>query len=102
MIIAVILFAVLGVFFGIVGNLGVLRFPDVYTRLHSSAKCSTTTVLSVFIACLLLEGFNPLSGRILVIALFFLLTGPVAAHIIGRLAWKRGVAPWRRRRLPGA
>jgi multicomponent Na+:H+ antiporter subunit G len=100
MILAVAVFVTLGVFFGLVGNLGVLRFPDVYTRLHASAKCSTTTLLSVFIACLILEGFSPLGGRILVIALFFLLTGPVAAHIIARRAWKRGVEPWRRRRLP--
>lgn len=89
-------FLTLGILFGLVGNLGVLRFPDPYTRLHASAKCSTTTVLSVFIAGLLLEGFSVLSGRILVIALFFLLTGPVTAHIIGRRAWKRGLVPWRR------
>jgi len=94
---AVAAFLALGIFFGLVGNLGVLRFPDLYTRLHASAKCSTTTVVSVFIACMLLEGFSVLTGRIVVIALFFLLTGPVTAHIIGRRAWKRGVLPWRRR-----
>jgi multicomponent Na+:H+ antiporter subunit G len=91
-------FLALGVFFGVVGNLGVLRFPDLYTRLHASAKCSTTTVVSIFVACVLIAGFSTLSGRIMVIALFFLLTGPVTAHIIGRRAWKRGVLPWRRRR----
>jgi multicomponent Na+:H+ antiporter subunit G len=93
-------FLALGVFFGLIGNLGVLRFPDVYTRLHASAKCSTTAVVSVFLACVLLEGFSALSGRIAVIALFFLLTGPVTAHIIGRRAWKRGVLPWRRKGTP--
>ncbi|MBN1834774.1 MAG: monovalent cation/H(+) antiporter subunit G [Spirochaetales bacterium] len=98
MIWAVAVFLALGVFFGLVGNLGVLRFPDLYTRLHASAKCSTTTVVSVFIACVLLEGFSILSARIAVIALFFLLTGPVTAHIIGRRAWKRGVLPWRRQK----
>lgn len=101
-VVVVAALAALAVFFGVVGNIGVLRFPDVYTRLHASAKCSTTTVLSLFIACLLLEGFSPLGGRILVICLFFLLTGPVAAHIIGRLAWKRGLPPWRRHRDAGA
>jgi multicomponent Na+:H+ antiporter subunit G len=93
-------FIFLGLFFGLVGNLGVLRFPDLYTRLHASAKCSTTTVVSIFIACVLLGGFSALSGRIAVIALFFLLTGPVTAHIIGRRAWMRGVLPWRRRKKP--
>lgn len=102
MTVAVIAFLGLGVFFGILGNIGVLRFPDVYTRLHASSKCNTTTVLSVLIACLLLEGFSPLSLRILLITLFFLVTGPVTSHIIGRRAWKRGLTPWRRRRTPEA
>jgi multicomponent Na+:H+ antiporter subunit G len=97
---AVAVFLALGIFFGLVGNVGVLRFPDLYTRLHASAKCSTTTVVSIFIACLLLKGFSAISGRIIVIALFFLLTGPVTAHIIGRRAWKRGLLPWRRKRAP--
>ncbi len=87
-----------GIFFGILGNIGVLKFPDVYTRLQASSKCGITSVFSIFIACMLLKGFTPMSGRILVIALFFLVTGPVTTHIIGRRAWKRGVLPWRRKR----
>ena len=90
-------FLALGIFFAIMGNIGVLKFPDVYTRLNASSKCNTTSVISVFIACLIMQGFSAMSGRILVIALFFLLTGPVTSHIIGRRAWKRGILPWRRR-----
>ena len=90
-------FLLLGIYFAIMGNIGVLRFPDVYTRLNASSKCNTTAVISVFIACLILQGFSAMSGRILVITLFFLLTGPVTSHIIGRRAWKRGILPWRRR-----
>ena len=87
----------LGIFFAVVGNIGVLRFPDVYTRIHASSKCSTTAVISVIIACLILKGLSAMSLRILVIAFFFLLTAPVTSHIIGRRAWKRGVLPWRKR-----
>lgn len=86
----------LGLFFAVVGNLGVLRFPDVFTRLHASSKCSTTSVLSILAGCMIIAGFDPMTGRILVIALFFLVTGPVAGHIIGRSAWVRGQVPWRR------
>ena len=77
------------------GNIGVLRFPDVYTRLHASSKCSTTSVLSIFIACMLISGFKPITGKILVITFFFFITSPVTAHIIGRHAWKSGIMPWR-------
>ncbi|MBE0478317.1 monovalent cation/H(+) antiporter subunit G [Candidatus Aerophobetes bacterium] len=89
----------LGIFFGIFGNIGLLRFPDIYTRLQASSKCSTTSLFSIFIACMLLEGFTPMTGRILLIALFFLVTGPVTSHIIGRHAWERGVIPWKRKKV---
>jgi multicomponent Na+:H+ antiporter subunit G len=98
MIWAVVVFLALGVFFGITGNIGVIRFPDVFTRLHASAKCSTTLVLSILFACILLKGWDPMTWRILVITLFFLITSPVTAHIIGRSAWMRGVMPWGRKR----
>ncbi|MFW5883882.1 MAG: monovalent cation/H(+) antiporter subunit G [bacterium] len=89
-------FFVLGAVFALMGNLGVLVFPDVYTRLQASSTCSTTSVFSVFVACMVLSGFSPLTGKILVIALFFFVTNPIASHIIARFAWESEVVPWRR------
>jgi multicomponent Na+:H+ antiporter subunit G len=102
----VIVFFGLGVIFGVMGNLGVLVFPDVYTRLQASSTCSTTSVFSVFIACMILSGFSPMTGRIVVITLFFFITNPIASHIIARFAWQNEIIPWRRsygdrRRLGG-
>jgi multicomponent Na+:H+ antiporter subunit G len=37
-----------------------------------------------------------MTGKIAVITVFFLVTSPIAAHIIGRFAWEAGVNPWRR------
>jgi multicomponent Na+:H+ antiporter subunit G len=96
----------LGVIFGVMGNLGVLVFPDVYTRLQASSTCSTTSVFSVFVACMILAGFSPMTGRILVITLFFFITNPISSHIIARFAWQNEIIPWRRsygdrRRLGG-
>jgi multicomponent Na+:H+ antiporter subunit G len=91
-------FFALGLFFAVFGNIGMLVFPDIYTRLNASSKCSTTAVVSIFIGCILVAGINRMSSRILVIALFYLITSPVSAHIIGRRAWGRGVLPWRRRK----
>jgi len=87
-------------FFGLLGNLGVLRFPDIYTRLQASSKCGITSLLSILIASMLIKGITPMSGRILVITLFFLITSPVASHIIGKRAWEEGFIPWRRKK-PG-
>lgn len=91
-----LLFLGLGVVFGIMGNLGVLILPDVYTRLQASSTCSTTSVFSVFVTCMIISGFSEMTGKILVITLFFVVTSPIASHIIARFAWERGVIPWRR------
>ncbi len=98
MIVAVYFFLGLGIFFGVLGNIGVLRFPDVYTRLQASSKCGITSLLSILIAFMILKGFTPMTGRILVITLFFLISSPVASHIIGRRAWEEGITPWRKKR----
>jgi multicomponent Na+:H+ antiporter subunit G len=92
----VLLFLGLGVVFGVMGNLGVLIFPDVYTRLQASSTASTTSVLSVFIATMVVAGLTPMTGKIAVITVFFFITSPIAAHIIARFAWEAGVNPWRR------
>jgi multicomponent Na+:H+ antiporter subunit G len=104
--IAAIVFLALGAIFGIMGNLGVLIFPDIYTRLQASSTCSTTSVFSVFVACMIVSGFSPMTGKLLVITLFFFITNPISSHIIARLAWESEIVPWRRsyadrRRLGG-
>ncbi len=95
MSIAAAVFFALGAVFNIMGNLGVLIFPGVYTRLQASSTCSTTSVLSFFIGCMLVAGWGPMLGRLLVITLFFFITSPISAHIIARFAWQTGIVPWR-------
>ena len=91
-----LLFLLLGAVFGIMGNLGVLVFPDVYTRLQASSTCSTTSVFSVFVACMIVDGWSPMTGKILVITFFFFITNPISSHIIARYAWESEIVPWRR------
>lgn len=86
----------LGVVFNIMGNLGVLIFPDAYTRLQASSTCSTTSVISFFIGCMFLVGWGPMFGRLLAITLFFFITSPISAHIIARFAWQNGMVAWRK------
>lgn len=93
---AAVVFLILGVVFGVIGNLGVLVLPDVYTRLQASSTAGTTSVFSALIASMLVTGWSPMTGKIAVIALFFFVTSPIAAHIVARYAWERGVVPWRR------
>jgi multicomponent Na+:H+ antiporter subunit G len=101
--IIVLIFLALGVFFNILAGLGLLRFPDVYTRLHAGTKC--TTFGSIFICgSVILIGLKMwyqgnTDGSILAIhtagALFaILLTNPTGAHAIARAAHRSGVKPF--------
>lgn len=91
-----VFFLLLGVVFGVMGNLGVLVFPDVYTRLQASSTASTTSVFSAFVAAMVFSGWTAMTGKIIVIALFFIITNPISSHIIARFAWEHDVVPWRR------
>ena len=93
----VYLFLFLGIIFNLMGNLGILIFPDTYTRLQASSTCSTTSVISVFFAAMISAGFTSITGKIIVITLFFFISSPVSAHIIARFAWNNENIPWRKR-----
>ncbi len=95
MIIGGYLFLSLGVIFIVMANIGVLVFPDVYTRLQASSTCSTTAVFSILIACMFFSGWGPMTGKLLVITVFFFMTNPISAHIIARFAWDSEMIPWR-------
>ena len=83
-----------GMFFMVFGAIGILRFPDLYTRLHPVSKAGTAGVLSIFIGLIIYSGFSPLSLRIILIAAFIVVTSPVASHAIARGAIESGIEPW--------
>ena len=99
-IIYILLF--LGIFFNLLGALGILRFPDVYTRLHAGTKC--TTFGSIYlVGSVVLLGLKQWydgspDGSVLaihsIVALAaILITNPTGAHAIARAAHKSGVVP---------
>jgi len=96
------LFLSIGVFFTILAGIGLLRFPDVYTRLHAGTKCTTFgsifLILSVIILGMKTWYLGDVNGSTLaihsIIALVaILLTNPTGAHAIARAAHKSGVMP---------
>ncbi len=88
-------FFLLGIIFNLMGNIGVLVFPDVYTRLQASSTCATTSVFSFFVGCIFIAGWGPMTGRLIVITIFFFITNPISSHIIARFAWQNGIVPWK-------
>jgi multicomponent Na+:H+ antiporter subunit G len=86
---------VVGVVFTLVTAIGLLRFPDPYTRAHAASKSSTVGVLGILLSVflhfwLVEEHFNP---RILLGILFLFITAPVGGHMMSRAAYFAGVKP---------
>lgn len=74
----------LGGFFGFVAALGVLRFPDFYSRIHAATKASTFGIGFSGIAAALALGSASAWLKMIAVIAFLFLTLPVAAHLLGR------------------
>lgn len=89
------LLLLLGSILGLLAAVGVLRFPDTFLRMQASSKAST-----LGLACLLggtMLQFPDVSTitRLASIALFVMLTAPLSAHIVARVALHRRTPLWR-------
>ncbi len=81
---------IIGVFFSVVGVIGMIRMPDVYTRIHASGKVSTLGLFGLLLATAALQPEQALKS--IVLFLFLLFTAPVASHAIASAAHRQGVA----------
>lgn len=81
-----------GSFLALLAGIGLVRFPDVLTRMHAATKPQTLGLLLV-LAGLALRVRDPGALTIIgLVVLFQLLTAPVAAHMVARAAFRTGVA----------
>lgn len=80
----------IGTLFLLLGNLGILRLPDVYNRIQAGTKCTT---LGAFLTIIGIGIIQPgWFWKALLIALFILVTNPISSHAIARASRKSGVA----------
>jgi multicomponent Na+:H+ antiporter subunit G len=94
------LLILLGAVLSFLSAIGLLRFPDVYTRSHAASKSSTLGVISIlsgaFLFFWLIEGH--VSARLILGIVFVFLTAPVAGHLICRAAYRSKVPLWEKSR----
>lgn len=91
---AVAVLLCLGSAFMLLGAVGVFRFPDLYSRVQASAKAATLGVALMILALAIhFADFGITVSALLVIG-FFLLTAPVAGHMIARAAYFSGAPLW--------
>ncbi|MFT3968796.1 MAG: monovalent cation/H(+) antiporter subunit G [Micropruina sp.] len=84
------LFLVGGAFFCLGGALGLARFPDVLARMHAATKPQVFGLLLVLLGVAFSIREPKVWMILLVVILLQVLTAPVAAHLIGRLAYRSG------------
>jgi len=84
-----ILAVVLGTAFSVLGVLGFIRLPDVYTRLHATGKVSIFGVVLLLLATVALTPLELGKGLILIVLL--VIGGPVTSHAIGSAAHRIGI-----------
>lgn len=91
--ILVVTFAVIGVAFFLGGTIGLLRCPDLYSRLHPATKCDTLGACSITLALTLEAGWDIAVLKLILVIFLLLLTSAPSGHSIGRSAFKAGIAP---------
>jgi multicomponent Na+:H+ antiporter subunit G len=92
---AVIVLCAIGVAFSLTGAVGILRMPDVYTRIQCSSKTITMGALPVLLGLVVAQGpFTVWGSRALLVTVLLLLVNPAASHALARAAYKAGVPMW--------
>jgi multicomponent Na+:H+ antiporter subunit G len=77
-----VFFLIFGLFFVLVGVVGVIRLPDAYSRLHASGKVATLGLLGIIIAAGVQEPSTIL--KLLALGLFVGIAAPVTSHAIAK------------------
>lgn len=85
-----VFFLVFGLFFCLMGVVGNIRLPDVFTRLHATSKVSSMGILGLMVASALLVPDT--APKAIVLGVLILFSAPVASQAIARSAYRDGCA----------
>ena len=83
----------LGGFFVLVGGIGVIRMPDLYTRMHAASVTETLGTMLVLAGLMLLSGWSLATFKLFAIMLFLLFTAPVSSYALANTAMLGGTKP---------
>jgi multicomponent Na+:H+ antiporter subunit G len=91
-----IVFSSIGAFWFLLGTTGLLRMPDVFSRLHPATKCDTLGACSVIVGVAVYSGAFWDIMKLVLVMCFLLLSSATCGHAIGRSAVRRSIEPWRK------
>jgi multicomponent Na+:H+ antiporter subunit G len=87
---------VLGAVFFVAGTVGLLRFPDVFTRLHALTKPDNVGLGLIVTGLALQASELAVALKLFAIWVLVLVVNAVSCQVIGRTTWNRGIRPWSR------
>ena len=90
------LFIIVGTFFILIAGNGLVRFPDIYTRMHAVSKSMTLGLGSVLLAAVIEFASWSVGIKSLLTILFLFLTIPVGSQVISFVAYLRKEPLWNR------
>ena len=100
-IICIVLISI-GILFFIGGTIGILRFPDFYTRMHAAGKGDTCSMFLILVGLSLYILHEPnlanwlVAGKIMFITLFIMMTSPTSTHALIKAGFEEGIKMWKR------
>ena len=79
---------------GIIGGIGLFRFPDIYSRLHAVGITDTGCALLILLGLMLQAGWSFESVKLFLIYAFLFFTSPTSSYLLGNGAWQSRIKPW--------
>lgn len=79
---------------GVIGGIGIHRFPDFYSRLHAVGTTDTLCAILIILGLILQTGLTFDAFKLLLILFFLFFTSPVASHALANAAMHGGLKPW--------
>lgn len=89
------LLVVAGSLFTLTAAVGLIRLPDLYTRMHAASKAGTLGSCVMLVALAVHGGDIAITTRALAGVLFFLLTTPISSHLLAKAAHSAGYPLWK-------
>ncbi len=82
-----------GSIFMLIGAIGLIRLPDMFSRIHAAGIIDTMGIVMLFVGMILQAGLTFVSIKIFLITLFLMFTLPTATHALARAALDAGMIP---------
>ena len=87
----------IGAAFIMAGGLGLIRMPDIFTRLHAASVADAAGAGFILLGFMLQAGLSLTTLKLVLIFVFLVFTAPTAAHALAHAALLDGIRPWTRK-----